>query len=308
MYLPKISIIIPVKNAAATVQKTLDSIRKQNYKNLECIVIDSLSTDGTVEIIEKNQDIINIFISEEDKSGAEASNKGIKVATGDLIGFLYADDYLESNALYELSSAYIYNSSCNIFSFGLSVEELYSKKIIMESRDKKNINLNLNNIFFKHVLNHFYSPRIFDKYGGYEHLFYDGTTFVANDREFMIRLALNDEKNFVIEKTLYRMTAHKNSYTGSRRNIVKIRYEHVAIAEKYLLNENLSSYKKNKLIDFKSHNLSLLLVYYFYKLDFKNFYKIFLDGYQLKNFYWLFDIIKCPISEISYRMSVKKWL
>ena len=308
MHLPKLSIIIPVKNAATTVQKTFDSIRKQNYKNLECIVIDSLSTDGTKEIIEKNQDIINIFISEEDKSGAEAANKGIKIASGDLIGFLYADDYLESNALNELSNAYINNSSYNIFSYGLSIENLHSKKIIMESRDKKNINLNLNNIFFKHVLNHFYSPRIFDKYGNYESLFYDGNIFFSNDREFMIRLALNDERNFVIEKTLYRMTTHENSFTGNRKNIVKIRYEHIAIAEKYLLNENLSIYKKNKLIDFKSHNLSLLLIYYFYKLDLKKLYKTFQDGFQLKNVNWLLDIIKCPISEIFYRISVKKWL
>ncbi len=308
MQKPKITIIIPCKNAEGTIQKTFDSLREQKYENLECIVMDSLSTDNTCKIIEENKDIISKFISKKDKSGADACNKAISMSSGEIIGFLYADDYLSNNALNDICIAYQNNPNINIFSYGLSIEKLESKKVITESFRKKNIQLNLNNILFKHVLNHFYNRKIFENYGTYEPLYYDDTIFYSNDREFMIRLALSNEKNFVIEKVLYRMTTHENSHTGNRKNIEKIRYEHIGIADKYLSQENLSLYKKKKLIDFKSHNLTLLLVYYFYKTDLKKFLHIFRQGYQLKKLYWILDIIICPLSEIMYRLSVKRWI
>ena len=119
-----------------------------------------------------------------------------------------------------------------------------------------------------------------------------------------------DEKidNFVIEKILYKMTHHKNSYSGSRSGIVKIREEHIGIADYYLNKNNLSKYKKTKLIHFKAHNLSLLLVWYLYKINYKKFIYIFKTGLNLRGPSWFVDIIKCPVSEIFYRISVKKWL
>ena len=64
---------------------------------------------------------------------------------------------------------------------------------------------------------------MFEKYGSLTEVYYDGNVFFSNDREFLIRLCLNGVKNYVIEKILYKMTFHKDSYTGSRKNIVKIR-------------------------------------------------------------------------------------
>ena len=305
--IPKITIIIPCKDAEQTIQKTFDSIKNQNYHNLECIVMDGNSNDKTMEIINRNKDFLSIVISEDDESGAAACNKAIGLASGDIIGFLYADDYLAEGSLNYISNAVMKNPSFDIYSYGLSIEDLKTKKIIFESFSKKDISLNMDNILFKHVLNHFYSKNVFKEFGLLQPLYYDGTIFYANDREFLIRLALNNVKNYVIEKVLYKMTFHKNSFTGSRKNLVKIREEHIGIAEHYIDNYDLSKYKKNKLIDFKSHNLSLLLVYYIYKMDIKNIKKIFMSGFYIKGFLWFFDIIKCPITEILYRARLKKW-
>ena len=304
---PKISIIIPCKNAEKTIQKTFDSIRIQGYQNLECILVDGNSSDKTMSIVEDNSDILNIIISEEDKSGAEACNKAIKLSTGDIVGFLYADDYLEKNSLNEIANSVKKYPDYDIYSYGLSIENLETKKIIFESFSKKNIDLKLNNILFKHVLNHFYRRSVFKEYGYLNELYYDGTVFYSNDREFLIRLCLNDVKNYVIEKILYKMTFHKESFTGSRKNIVKIRKEHIGIADHYIGNNNLSNYKKNKLVNFKSHNLSLLLVYYVYKLDFQNIKEVFLLGFKLKKFFWFIDIFRSPLAELIYRFSLKKW-
>ena len=304
---PKITIIIPCKNAEKTIQKTFDSLRVQNYQNLECILMDGNSSDKTMSIVENNSDILNIIISEDDDSGAAACNKAIKLSTGDIIGFLYADDYLANNSLYEIAHAAKKYPDYEIYSYGLSIEELESKKIIFESFLKKNIKLKLDNILFKHVLNHFYRKNVFEKYGSLTEVYYDGNVFFSNDREFLIRLCLNGVKNYVIEKILYKMTFHKDSYTGSRKNIVKIREEHIGIADHYIGNNSLSTFKNNKLIDFKSHNLSLLFVYYVYKVDFKNLKRIFILGFKLKGFFWFIYILKSPLSELIYRSSLKKW-
>ena len=103
------------------------------------------------------------------------------------------------------------------------------------------------------------------------------------------------------------MTTHKESYTGSRKNIVKIREEHIGIADYYLEKNNFSKFKLKKLKDFKSHNLSLLIVYYIYKLDYKNLKYTLKIGFNLKGLFFILDIIRCPISEIIYRLSVKRW-
>ncbi len=96
---PFISIITVVYNNVSHIQKTLNSIYSQKYKNYEIIVIDGGSTDGTLDIIKKNKNKINIWISEKDRGIYDAFNKGIKLATGDFIGFVNSDDILMPNAL-----------------------------------------------------------------------------------------------------------------------------------------------------------------------------------------------------------------
>ena len=199
---PKITIIVPVKNAGKTLQKTFDSIKSQNYKNFELIVMDGISTDNTMEVINNNIEIVDTLISEDDKSSADACNKAIKISKGEFVGFLYGDDYLDANALISIANVIKTRDDIDIISYGLSIENLKTGKVILNSKKEKNISLNLNNILFKHVLNHFYRKNIFQKYGYLKTLYFDNTVFYSNDREFLIRLALNNVKNFVIEETL----------------------------------------------------------------------------------------------------------
>lgn len=95
----KISIITVVKNSKISVEKTIRSVLEQNYQNLEYIIIDGGSKDGTLELIEKYSNKISLIISEKDNGIWDAMNKGIMHATGDIIGFLNADDVYYPNAL-----------------------------------------------------------------------------------------------------------------------------------------------------------------------------------------------------------------
>jgi glycosyltransferase involved in cell wall biosynthesis len=93
----KISIITPTYNSGKTITDTVESLVGQNCSDLEHIVIDSVSTDNTKEIVEKYKDKINIkFISEKDNGIYDAMNKGLKMATGDIVGILNSDDFYYS--------------------------------------------------------------------------------------------------------------------------------------------------------------------------------------------------------------------
>lgn len=93
----KISIITAVYNNKETIQDTINSVLSQDYDNLEYIIIDGASTDGTVEIVKENIRVYSkkniIFISEKDKGVYDAMNKGIDLANGDIIGTLNSDDF-----------------------------------------------------------------------------------------------------------------------------------------------------------------------------------------------------------------------
>ncbi|MFT5435588.1 MAG: glycosyltransferase involved in cell wall biosynthesis, partial [Ulvibacter sp.] len=88
----KISIITVCYNSAATINKTFQSVALQTYKNIEYIVVDGNSKDATVPIIKKNESLITKWVSEPDKGLYDAMNKGIQLATGDLVGILNSDD------------------------------------------------------------------------------------------------------------------------------------------------------------------------------------------------------------------------
>jgi len=89
----KISIITVVWNNKGTIKDAIDSVLNQTYKNIEYIIIDGASTDGTIEVVQSYGDKITKFVSEPDKGLYDAMNKGIKLATGDVIGILNSDDF-----------------------------------------------------------------------------------------------------------------------------------------------------------------------------------------------------------------------
>ena len=95
----KVSIITVVYNAFSTIEQTIQSVLNQTYLNIEYIIIDGGSTDGTVDIIRKYLDKIDIFISEKDDGLYYAMNKGIKLASGEIIGILNSDDTYAENTV-----------------------------------------------------------------------------------------------------------------------------------------------------------------------------------------------------------------
>tara|TARA_B100000780_G_scaffold201391_1_gene142804 strand:+ start:108 stop:857 length:750 start_codon:yes stop_codon:yes gene_type:complete len=97
----KISIITVCFNSSKTIERTFISVKNQTYKNIEYIVVDGNSSDNTVQIIKNYKKVISKSISENDKGLYDAMNKGIKMASGDIIGILNSDDVFTDNYVLE---------------------------------------------------------------------------------------------------------------------------------------------------------------------------------------------------------------
>jgi glycosyltransferase involved in cell wall biosynthesis len=95
----KISVVTPVRNQAAFISQTIESVIGQSFRPGEYIVMDGGSTDGTTEVIERYRNHLFHFNSQQDKGQSDALNKGFALASGDIIGWLNGDDLLLPGAL-----------------------------------------------------------------------------------------------------------------------------------------------------------------------------------------------------------------
>lgn len=135
---PKISIVTVCFNAVETIETTIRSVIYQSYDNIEYIIIDGASTDGTVEVISKYRDKIAYFISESDNGIYDAMNKGVNCASGDWINFMNSGDVFYNNGvLSEISSRLrdgdiIYGDTMLSFSVGTKLKKPYPLEEIVD--------------------------------------------------------------------------------------------------------------------------------------------------------------------------------
>jgi acetyltransferase-like isoleucine patch superfamily enzyme len=129
-----VSVVTVVFNGEASIEATINSVIHQSFPGIEYIIVDGGSTDGTVEIIEKFRDKVDVFISEKDKGIYDAMNKGIKAATGDWIIFLNSGDkFYSENVLSQIfidninlvdKADFIYGRSKILYENGMQVEAI----------------------------------------------------------------------------------------------------------------------------------------------------------------------------------------
>ncbi len=95
----KVSIITITYNSATTVKNTIESVIQQTYPNIEYIIVDGNSSDNTLHVVNQFKDKISTLVSEKDNGLYDALNKGISLATGDIIGVLHSDDFYTNNSV-----------------------------------------------------------------------------------------------------------------------------------------------------------------------------------------------------------------
>lgn len=133
--LPTVSIVVPAFKAGDTIERTLISLFDQDYPQLEIIVMDGASDDGTVAILEKHSDKISFWTSEKDKCQADALNKGFARASGDIYGWLCADDTLAPNAISLLAGYLIDHPDIDVVTAGC--KRIFSSGVVVTEPDEE---------------------------------------------------------------------------------------------------------------------------------------------------------------------------
>lgn len=241
---PKISIVTPSYNQGQFIEETIRSVLLQGYPNLEYIIIDGNSTDGSVEIIKKYKQNIDYWISTTDLGQADAINKGFALATGDIVSWLNSDDMLTKNALSYVAEAWQKHGPNIIVTGGCIEYRENDKQDVHYPRFQREYDvkcdlpisaiLDLSNEWIKGTF--FYQPEVFFPRSVYEEVGrIDNNLFYAMDFDLWARFALNGVKIVVIEKPLAYFRFHSLQKTSNRIPMLK---EIISVAERYLKNDN----------------------------------------------------------------------
>lgn len=135
---PKVSIITVCYNSERTIEDTLQSIINQSYQNIEYIVIDGVSTDSTLTIINKYKDKITTIVSEKDNGIYDAINKGIRLATGDIIANLNSDDfYIDNNVIADVVATFGKEKTDTLYADLYYVDAVDTNKIVRYWKSKQ---------------------------------------------------------------------------------------------------------------------------------------------------------------------------
>ena len=183
----KISVITVCYNSVATIRSTIESVLEQDYSNIEYIIIDGGSKDGTLELVTEYKDKIAKIISEHDEGIYDAMNKGISASTGDYVGILNSDDiFAHSHVISEIASILSEKK----------VDAIYGDLVLVNRQDTSRVVRSYSSKHFKKwkirfglMLPHptFYAKRnLFDEFG-----FYKLNYRVSADFELIARFICN---------------------------------------------------------------------------------------------------------------------
>ncbi len=238
----KISIITVVLNNVATIKDTINSVLSQTHGSIEYIIVDGKSTDGTIKIVQSYGDKIDKFVSEKDKGLYDAMNKGISLATGDIIGFLHSDDYyVDTEVLSKVSNEFCKNRL---------LEACYSDLIYIHQSDSSRI--------IRYWKSSKFTPGSFSKGWSPPH----PTFFVKRDMyqkfdTFNLKYSISSD----IELMIRFLEVHKINVDYIPGLWVKMRMGGISTRRKNLLKQNIEV-----LSALDSHNLSKnIFIFFTYK-------------------------------------------
>lgn len=179
----RITIITVTLNSEKFLEDCINSVINQDYQDIEHIIIDGASTDGTLAIIGKYQDHIAKWVSEKDYSMYDAINKGMAMATGDIIGTLNGDDMLaSSNVISEIVNAFREQQVDSVYGDLVYIDQYYPQKI---NRVWKGADFSRNRFRYGWMPAHptfYFRKKLLETYGNYQTHY-----FTACDYEFMLR-------------------------------------------------------------------------------------------------------------------------
>lgn len=244
---PIISIITPSYNQVKFIEETITSVLNQDYPNLEYIIIDGGSTDGSVDIIRKYEDKLAYYVSEPDKGQTDAINKGLRKATGDILAYLNSDDLYEPNTIQTI---------VNYFAQSPEIKMIYGDVIQINEQglELKRVNPGELN-FYKLLSGRFYLPQptVFFKREVLNNIgFFDEDLHLAMDLDYWIRIVTSKYYTKQNLKYVNNILADVRIYPNAKSISLKHKYldEKLKILNKLYSEPSFSKYlisKRNQL-------------------------------------------------------------
>lgn len=230
----KVSIITVCYNSAATIRRTIESVLRQTYQNIEYIIVDGASKDETLSIIEEYRDALGQrlrLVSEPDRGIYDAMNKGIRMAEGALIGILNSDDFYEPMAVEYMINAMTDEKYQILYGFFRTLKN--GQEYSIERHSYKF----LRECMFEHPAC-FVTKAVYDDFG-----YFDLQYISAADYDFMLRMSEIDEvKFYMVDQIITNFTRGGMSLTAAAwLDLLKMRRNHGIISER--------EYKKEMLKD-----------------------------------------------------------
>ena len=213
----KVSIITVSYNSARTIRETIESVLSQDYPNLEYLVVDGGSTDGTLSILREYADRITRWVSEKDQGMYDAMNKGIAMATGDVIGILNSDDtYMTKHVVSKMIQALTAAQADVVFADLILVDQHHPEKVL---RYYDSGNFKPSKFRYGWMPAHptvFIRKSIYDAVGPFA-----ADYKIAADYEMLIRiLAVHTASYCYVAKPIVRMRSGGASTAGWSRNLI----------------------------------------------------------------------------------------
>ena len=236
----KLSIITVCFNSQNTLQRTIQSVTSQNYSDIEYIIIDGASRDNTVGLIEKNQSLIDRWVSEPDQGIYDAMNKGIAMASGNVIGFLNSDDiFYDENVAKKIMQRFkdpdidIVFGGLNFINNNLKLVRTWQSSAFKPGAFDRGWRRALPTVYVRR--------HVYDKLGPY-----CTTMSVAADFEMMLRaLEVHKFSSSFIDEILITFSMGGNS-TGSLKNIIRGNREIIEAFKKNNIEINTIIYVMNR--------------------------------------------------------------
>jgi len=183
----KISIITATYNSAANIAGCIASVHEQTYPHIEHIIIDGASKDNTLEIIKSTPNRVTKIISEPDKGIYDAINKGIQLATGDIIGFLHSDDLFDSPTTFQhVADAFSSHNGDKVWASGVYGNLIFvnaGNKVVRTWQSNPFNSRNIKNGWMPPHPTLFLRKEVYQKHG-----LFDISFTIAGDYDFMLRV------------------------------------------------------------------------------------------------------------------------
>jgi len=270
-----ITIITPSYNRAEMIKDAIESVLAQDFQSFEHIIVDGCSTDGTLEILKRYPHLK--VISESDQGMYDALNKGLEIATGEIIGFLNTDDLYAENIFNTVARKFDDPDVMAVAGRAIVFSELSDGKIkIVDNYSPEDSSLIESSTIGSNFFNAWFFRRsTFNRIGKF-----NPNYKIVGDRDFMFRFTLSNLKYTAINDLVYNYRMHEDSLTFDKNGEKRAwsADEHLAMISFYLVNQNLPDLVRKLLIQVRTLETVDMAARSMWMWNYKKFLHYSLEG------------------------------